>query len=61
MTFNIHNTSQGSGLGSISGQSQLQSNKYYCKHFRFLNGKIILKWIFKQWEGWHGMDWSGSG
>jgi len=26
-----------------------------------LCGEIILKWIFKKWEGRHGLDWSGSG
>jgi len=25
------------------------------------DGWIILKWIFKKWDWWHGMDWSGSG
>ena len=24
-----------------------------------LGGKVILKWIFKKWDGRHGLDWSG--
>jgi hypothetical protein len=23
--------------------------------------KIILEWIFKMWDGVHGLDWCGSG
>ena len=23
-----------------------------------LDGKIILKWVFKKWEGKHGLDWT---
>jgi len=25
-----------------------------------VNGRIILKWIFKTWNGGHGLDCSGS-
>jgi hypothetical protein len=21
-----------------------------------IDGKVILKWIFKKWVGWHGLD-----
>ena len=24
-----------------------------------VDGRIILKWIFRQWIGGHGLDWSG--
>jgi hypothetical protein len=26
-----------------------------------LGEEIILKWIFKKWNGRHGLNWSGSG
>jgi len=26
-----------------------------------VDGKIILRWIFRKWDGGHGLDWSGSG
>jgi hypothetical protein len=26
-----------------------------------VDGKIILRWIFRKWDVGHGMDWSGSG
>jgi hypothetical protein len=26
-----------------------------------IDGKVILKWILKQWDGGHGLDRSGSG
>ena len=26
-----------------------------------IDGKITLKWIFKKWNGGHGVDLSGSG
>jgi len=25
------------------------------------DGRIILRWIFRKWVGWHGLDWSVSG
>ena len=28
---------------------------------RRIDGRIILKRIFKKWYGGHGLDWSGSG
>jgi hypothetical protein len=26
-----------------------------------VEGKIILRWIFRKWVGGHGLDWHGSG
>jgi hypothetical protein len=26
-----------------------------------VDGRIILKWIFKTWDKGHGLDWYGSG
>jgi len=26
-----------------------------------LRWEVILKWIFRKWDVWHGMDRSGSG
>jgi hypothetical protein len=26
-----------------------------------VDGRIILKWILKTWDGGHGLDWAGSG
>jgi len=26
-----------------------------------LEGRIVLKWTFKKWEGGHRFDWYGSG
>jgi hypothetical protein len=26
-----------------------------------VDGKIILKWIFKKWDEQHELDWPGSG
>jgi hypothetical protein len=25
-----------------------------------LDGRVILKWIFRKWDEGHGVDWSGS-
>jgi hypothetical protein len=25
-----------------------------------VDGRIILKWILEKWDGWHGLDRSGS-
>jgi hypothetical protein len=32
---------------------------YVIRHLKVLN--IILKWVFKRWDGGHGLDLSGSG
>ena len=26
-----------------------------------VDASVILKWIFKKWDGEHGLDYSGSG
>jgi hypothetical protein len=26
-----------------------------------ISGKIILRWIFRKWDGGNGLDWSGAG
>ena len=26
-----------------------------------VDGRIILRWIFEKWNGWHELDRSGSG
>ena len=26
-----------------------------------VDGRVILSWIFREWDGGHGMDWSGPG
>jgi hypothetical protein len=26
-----------------------------------VDGRIILRWIFRKWDVRHGLDWSGSG
>jgi len=28
---------------------------------RGVDGRIILRWIFRKWDGEHGLDWYGSG
>ena len=25
-----------------------------------VDGRTIIKWIFKKWDGGHGLDWCGS-
>jgi len=25
------------------------------------DGRIILRWIIRKWDGGHGLDWSASG
>jgi hypothetical protein len=26
-----------------------------------LGGRVILRWIFRKWDGGHGLGWFGSG
>jgi hypothetical protein len=38
-----------------------RSEERYCFEKLGLCGEILLKWIFKKWDGGYGLYWSGSG
>jgi hypothetical protein len=44
---------QGFGGGKVRGRDHLEDLG--------VDRKIVLKWIFKKWDGEHGLDFSGSG
>jgi hypothetical protein len=51
-------------MGERSGACRLLVGKPEGKNYfedPGVNVKIILKWIFRKWNGRHGLDQAGSG
>jgi hypothetical protein len=44
---------QGFGWGNLRVRDHLRDPS--------LDGRIILRWIFRKWDGGHGLDLAGSG
>jgi hypothetical protein len=40
-------------MGKPEGKTHLEEPR--------VDGMTILRWIFRKWDGGHGLDWSGSG